>query len=135
MGGLHSDYRDWHGGYLRRKYSDNSCSCRSCLLCGDIPYLLQEVQLHCPIANGDSISLLCGLHGCFFVALVVGKSFEMFASILGTWIPFALISTLSNGFICNETYVNCNHGLTRCKRLRCASPKFRFAGLLLHRRR
>jgi hypothetical protein len=27
----------------------------------------------------------------FFVALAVQKSFEMFASVLGTWIPFALI--------------------------------------------
>ena len=28
----------------------------------------------------------------FFVAMAVQKSLEMFASILGTWIPFALIS-------------------------------------------
>jgi hypothetical protein len=27
----------------------------------------------------------------FIVAMAVQKSFEMFASILGTWIPFALI--------------------------------------------
>ncbi len=27
----------------------------------------------------------------FFVALVINKSLEMFASLLGTWIPFALI--------------------------------------------
>jgi len=71
----------------------------------------------------------------FVVALLVRKSFEMFASILGTWISFALISTLSNGFICSETYVNRNNGLTRCKRLRCASPKLRVAGLVLQHRR
>ncbi len=29
----------------------------------------------------------------FLVAMVINRSFEMFASLLGTWIPFALIFT------------------------------------------
>jgi hypothetical protein len=35
----------------------------------------------------------------FVVAMLINKSFEMFASLLGTWIPFALIftSTLVTG--------------------------------------
>jgi len=35
----------------------------------------------------------------FLVAMVINRSFEMFTSLLGTWIPFALIfiSTLATG--------------------------------------
>lgn len=40
----------------------------------------------------------------FLVSLIVMKSFEMFASLLGTWIPFALIftSTYVTGSLINR---------------------------------
>jgi hypothetical protein len=36
----------------------------------------------------------------FVVALIISRSFDMFASLLGTWLPFALIfsSTYLTGF-------------------------------------
>lgn len=40
----------------------------------------------------------------FLVALIINQSLEMFASLLGTWIPFALIfmSTFLVGLIANQ---------------------------------
>lgn len=37
----------------------------------------------------------------FFVALLINRSLEMFSSIIGTWLPFALIflSTMITGFV------------------------------------
>jgi hypothetical protein len=40
----------------------------------------------------------------FVVALLINRSFDMFSSILGTWIPFVLIllSTYLTGLYCNK---------------------------------
>jgi hypothetical protein len=42
----------------------------------------------------------------FIVAILINKSFDMFTSLLGTWIPFALIftSTLLTGLLVQQVY-------------------------------
>ena len=54
-----------------------------------------------PIQTASFFTIFAILMDFFVIALFVEKSFEMFASVLGTWIPFALIfiSTFVTGWL------------------------------------
>ncbi len=54
-----------------------------------------------PLQTAIAFVALVILMDVFIVALLIEKSFEMFTSILGTWIPFVLIfvSTYVTGFL------------------------------------
>ena len=57
-----------------------------------------------PLQTAIAFLLIVILMDFFVVALIINKSFEMFQSSLGTWIPFALIfvSTYLTGVIVNK---------------------------------
>lgn len=57
-----------------------------------------------PIQTGVLFLSIVMLTDFFLVALVINKSLEMFAGLLGTWIPFGLIflSTYLTGTIVRE---------------------------------
>ncbi len=44
-----------------------------------------------PLGTAAAFTLNVGLLDFFLVALVINRSLEMFRSLLGTWIPFALL--------------------------------------------
>ena len=53
----------------------------------------------------------------FVVAILINRSFEMFASMLGTWIPFALIftSTFLTGLLTSKTDSAKKHHISKEK--------------------
>jgi len=57
-----------------------------------------------PLQTGIIFVVFIILMDFFIVALLVEKNFDMFKSLLGTWVPFVLIflSTYFTGFVVNK---------------------------------
>ncbi len=64
----------------------------------------RRFQFTSPLQTAIAFLLIVILMDFFLVALIINKSFEMFQSPLGTWIPFALIfiSTYLTGVIVDK---------------------------------
>ena len=64
----------------------------------------RRFQFSSPMQTAIAFLLIVVLMDFFVVALIINKSFEMFQSPLGTWIPFALIfiSTYLTGVIVDK---------------------------------
>ena len=64
----------------------------------------RRFQFTSPLQTAIAFLLIVILMDFFLVALIINKSFEMFLSPLGTWIPFALIfiSTYLTGVIVDK---------------------------------
>jgi len=77
--GLNFAYHPRVGGHPCY-WSPNFLYCR-------VSDLFQEVQLHHPLADRDNFCELVIVVDFFVVELLINRSLDMFASLLGTWIP------------------------------------------------
>ena len=79
----------WDGRAAAANSAHHSHDCRPDLLYGRVSALLQEVPLYHATPNSAHIVSFMIAMDFFVAALVINRSMEMFASALGTWIPFA----------------------------------------------
>ncbi len=100
----HDGHRD--GNDFTGKHTGNPRIRRPRVLWSRIPRLFQEVQPY--VAAGDRTIFLVFVMAIdfFLVALLINRSLDMFASLLGTWIPFALIfsATYLTGLYIQKTH-------------------------------
>ena len=95
------DHRNWHGSHLIGKCVDCPAIAAPIITVGVSLVYFRKFNYTSPLKTAAIFIAFVIAMDFFVVAILINRSFEMFTSLLGTWIPFALIflSTYLTGLL------------------------------------